>query len=58
MHNFTVAAINGSYMFQLHISHHQAVYVGSITGNFIPAAYIQLIMISGRRFLCLTHKGI
>ena len=55
MHNFSVAIINGSYMFQLHSSHHQAVYVRSIRGNFIPAAYIRLKLISGRYF-GLTYK--
>jgi hypothetical protein len=35
MHSFTVAIINGSYMFQLESSHQQAVYVRSIKGNFI-----------------------
>ena len=33
----TVAITNGSYMFQLHSSHHQAVYVRR--GNFIPLTY-------------------
>jgi len=40
-------------MFQLHSSHHQAVYVRSIRGNFIPAAYIRLKMMRGRRYLTL-----
>jgi len=40
MYNFTTAIINGSYMFQLKSSHHQAIYVRSIKGNRIPAAYI------------------
>ena len=53
IHNFIVEIINGSYMFQLHSSHHQAVYVRSIRGNFIPAAYIRLKMIRGRRYLTL-----
>ena len=57
-HNFTVATINGSYMFQLHSSHHQAVYVGSITGNVMLAAYIMLKLISGGRYLGLTYSGI
>ena len=39
-HNFNVPITNGSYMFQLHSNHHQAVYVRSIRGNFIPAPYI------------------
>jgi len=53
MHNFTVAIINGSYIFRLHSSHHQAVYVRSIKGNHIPVVYIELNMISGR-YLGLT----
>ena len=47
--------INGSYMFQLHSSHHQAVYVRSIRGNFIAVAYISLKLISGRYF-GLTYR--
>jgi hypothetical protein len=43
-------------MFQLQISHHQAVYLRSIKGNFIPAVYIELKMISGRYF-GLTYKN-
>ena len=35
---FNVGAINGSYMFRP-LSSIQAVYVRSITGNFIPAPY-------------------
>jgi len=57
MHNFTTAIINGRYMFQLKNSHHQAIYVRSIKGNFIPAVYIQLQMFSGRYF-DLTYKGV
>jgi hypothetical protein len=57
MHNFTVAIINSSYMFQLHSSHHQAAYVRRIKGNFIPVVYILLKMVSGRYF-GLTYKGI
>ena len=56
MHNFTVEARNGSYMFQLKSSHHQAVYVRSTKGNDIPAVYIKLQMISARYF-ALTYKG-
>jgi len=37
-------------MFQLHSSHHQAFYVRSIRGNFIPAAYIILKIIGVRRY--------
>jgi len=55
MPNFTVAIINGSYMFQLHSCHHQAVRVRSIRGNFIAVDYISLKMISGR-YLGLTYK--
>jgi len=55
IHNFTVGIINGSYMFQLHSSHHQAVYVRSIRGNYIDVAYTRLKMISGR-YLGLTYK--
>jgi len=40
MHNSTVAIINGSYMLQLQSSHHQAVYVRNIKGNFIPVDYV------------------
>jgi len=36
MHNFTVAIINGSYMYQQQSSHHQAVYVRSTKGYHIP----------------------
>jgi len=50
MHNFSVAIINGSYMFHIKISHHQALHVRSIKGNFIPVVYIELKMISGRYF--------
>jgi len=56
MHNFTVAIINGRYIFHQQISHYEVVYVGSIKGNFIPAVYIELKMISGRHF-CLTYKS-
>jgi len=46
----------GSYMFQLQISHHQAVYVTRVRGNRIPVVCIQLrIMIA--RYLSLTYKG-
>jgi len=48
MYIFTVAVINGSYMFQLQSSHHQAVYVRSIKGYHISAVYILLKLISGR----------
>jgi len=30
----------GSYIFQLQINHHQAVYMRSIIGNYIPVVYI------------------
>jgi len=50
MHNFTVAIINGSYMYQGQSSYNKAVYLRSITGNFIPVAYIRLKLISGRYF--------
>jgi hypothetical protein len=43
MQNFTVVIIYGSYMFQLHISHHQAVYVRITKGCRIPADYIYRI---------------
>jgi len=56
MYNFTVAIINGSYMFQLHSSNHQAVYVRSIKGNHIPVVYIKLKLISGRQ-PSLTYRG-
>jgi len=56
MHNFTVAIINGSYMFQLHSSNQQAVYVRGIKPNHIPAVYIQLKMICGR-YLSITYNG-
>ena len=55
MCKFTVTIINGSYMFQLHSSHHQAAYVRSIRGNFIAVAYIRLKLISGSYF-GLTYK--
>ena len=42
-------------MFQLHSSHHQAVYVRSIRGNFIAVAYIRLKLISGSYF-GITYK--
>ena len=57
MHNFTVAIKNSSYMFQLQSSHHQALYVRSIKGNFIPVVYISLKIIHGRQF-GLTYKVI
>jgi hypothetical protein len=57
MHNCTVAIINGSYMFQLKSSHHQAVYVRSIKGSHIPVVYIYLKMINGTH-LGLTYKDI
>jgi len=37
-HTLTVEAINGSYIFLLHSSNHQAVYMRR--GNFVPVAYI------------------
>jgi hypothetical protein len=57
MNYFTVAIINGSYMFQLQSSHHQAVYVRRIKGNFIPVVYILLKMICGSH-LGLSYNGI
>jgi len=56
-HNFTVTITNGSYMYQLHSSHQQAVCVSSITVNHIPAIYIQLKMYS-RRNIGLTYNCI
>jgi len=56
MHSFTVAIINSSYMLQLWISHHQALYIRSIKGNFTPVVYKYLKIISGRYF-GLTYKG-
>ena len=55
MHNFTVAIINGSYIYQLQSSHNQAVCVRSIKGNHIYVAYIRLNFISGR-YLGFTYK--
>ena len=55
MHNFTVAIINGSYIYQLQSSHNQVVNMRSIKGNHIPVAYIRLKLIS-RRYLGLTYK--
>jgi len=55
MHNFTVAIINGSYIYQLQSSHNQAVYVRSIKENHISVAYKRLKLISGR-YLGLTYK--
>ena len=54
MHNFTVAIINGSYIYQLQSSHNQAVYVRSIKGNHISVAYITLNLISGE-YLGFTY---
>ena len=48
MRDFTVATINGSYMFRLQSSQHHAVYIGSIKGNYVPLVYIWLQMIIGR----------
>jgi len=45
-------------MFQLHSSHQQAVCVRSVTGNVIPAAYIRLKLINGRRYLSRTYSVI
>jgi hypothetical protein len=55
MHNFNVAVINDRYMFQLHSSQHQAVYVRSIKGNGVPVVYVKLKLISGKH-LSLTYK--
>jgi len=57
MRNFTVAIINGSYIFQLQSNHHQADYVGSIQGNHIPLVYKWLKITSGR-YLSLTYESI
>jgi hypothetical protein len=55
MHNFTVAIINGRYIYQLQSSHNQAAYVRSIKGNHISVAYIRQKLISGR-YLGLIYK--
>jgi hypothetical protein len=55
MHIFTVAIINGNYMYPLQSSHNKVVYVRNIKGNHIPVAYIRLNLIS-ERYLGLTYK--
>jgi hypothetical protein len=55
MHKFTVAIINGSYIYQLLSSHNQAGNVSSIKRNDISVAYVRLKLISGRYF-GLTYK--
>jgi len=40
MHNYTVAIMRGSYMFQLQSSYQQAVYMRSIKGKHIPVLYM------------------
>ena len=35
VHSLTVAFIEGSYMFQLNLSHHQAAYIRSVKGNYV-----------------------
>jgi len=50
-----------SYKWQLHVSATQqpsGCLCGMLKGNFIPAASTQLEIISGRRYLSLTYKGI
>jgi hypothetical protein len=42
MHNFTATIINGSYMFWVKSSNHQAVNIRNIKGNYIPVVYIEL----------------
>jgi hypothetical protein len=50
-----IAIINGNYIYQLQISHNQAVNVKSIKGNHIRVAYTRFKLISGR-YLGLTYK--
>jgi len=57
MHNFTVAIINSSYIYQLQSSHNQAVCVRSIKENYISVAYIRLNLISGG-YLGFTYEDI
>jgi hypothetical protein len=56
MHSFTVAIINGSYMFQLQSSKHQAVYVRNINGNFVVVGY-NMVKNDQRKILSVTYKG-
>ena len=56
--NKTVANINVSYIQQGKSSHIKALYVTSISGNVIPAVYIRLKIISGRKYLSLTYSDI
>jgi hypothetical protein len=42
LHSFTVATVYGATCFSYIRSHHQAVYIRSIKGNYIPVVYIQL----------------
>jgi hypothetical protein len=55
MYNFTVAIINGSYIYHLQSSHNEAVNVRSKKGNHLSVVYIRLKLISGR-YLGLTYK--
>jgi hypothetical protein len=55
LHSFTVAIIDGSYMFWLQSSHYQAVYIRSIKGNCIAEVYMWLH--SGQD-LDLSYKSI
>jgi len=54
MDNFTVATINDSYMFRLQPSHHQTVYIRSITGNHTPLVdkELQMICVKGVGITC------
>jgi len=40
MYKFTVAIMNGSYMFRLQNSHRQAAYAGSSKGNIIAVVVL------------------
>jgi len=40
MHSFTVATIDGSYMFRLRSNHYQAVCTRRIKANYAPALHI------------------
>jgi len=57
MHSFAVAVINGSYIYQVQSGHHQAVYIRSMKGSYVPVVHISLQMISGQD-LILTYEGI
>ena len=58
MPNITVATINVSYIQQGKRSHNKAVYVTSKRGKVIPAVYIRLKLISGRKYLSFTNGDI